>query len=199
MVFNLLKSLSNDELNLIKYINIKKNEILFEEDSICNNIGIVIIGRLSINSYSYNGKEIIYSLIDENELFGHNLLFSSSPLYKGNVIALKDSKIALISKDSLIYLLQNNKSFLYQYLEILNNNAKSLNSKLKLLSFDNAIDRLLYFLYQNNNEITVNSITELANRLFLRRESLSRCISRLKKENIINVTTINNLISIKKV
>ena len=199
MVFNLLKSLSNDELNLIKYINIKKNEILFEEDSICNNIGIVIIGRLSINSYSYNGKEIIYSLIDENELFGHNLLFSSSPLYKGNVIALKDSKIALISKDSLIYLLQNNKSFLYQYLEILNNNAKSLNSKLKLLSFDNAIDRLLYFLYQNNNEITVNSITELANRLFLRRESLSRCISRLKKENIINVNTINNLISIKKV
>ena len=199
MVFNILKSLSNDESNLIKYINIKKNEILFEEDSICNNIGIVIDGRLSINSYSYNGKEIIYSLIDENELFGHNLLFSSSPLYKGNVIALKDSKIALISKDSLIYLLQNNKSFLYQYLEILNNNAKSLNSKLKLLSFDNAIDRLLYFLYQNNNEITINSITELANRLFLRRESLSRCISRLKKENIINVTTINNSISIKKV
>ena len=172
---------------------------MFEEDSICNNIGIVIDGRLSINSYSYNGKEIIYSLIDENELFGHNLLFSSSPLYKGNVIALKDSKIALISKDSLIYLLQNNKSFLYQYLEILNNNAKSLNSKLKLLSFDNAIDRLLYFLYQNNNEITINSITELANRLFLRRESLSRCISRLKKENIINVNTINNSISIKKV
>lgn len=199
MVFNILKSLYNDESNLIKYINIKKNEILFEEDSICNNIGIVIDGRLSINSYSYNGKEIIYSLIDENELFGHNLLFSSSPLYKGNVIALKDSKIALISKDSLIYLLQNNKSFLYQYLEILNNNAKSLNSKLKLLSFDNAIDRLLYFLYQNNNEITINSITELANRLFLRRESLSRCISRLKKENIINVTTINNSISIKKV
>lgn len=199
MVFNILKSLSNDESNLIKYINIKKNEILFEEDSICNNIGIVIDGRLSINSYSYNGKEIIYSLIDENELFGHNLLFSSSPIYKGNVIALKDSKIALISKDSLIYLLQNNKSFLYQYLEILNNNATSLNSKLKLLSFDNAIDRLLYFLYQNNNEITINSITELANRLFLRRESLSRCISRLKKENIINVTTINNSISIKKV
>ena len=199
MVFNILKSLSNDESNLIKYINIKKNEILFEEDSICNNIGTVIDGRLSINSYSYNGKEIIYSLIDENELCGHNLLFSSSPLYKGNVIALKDSKIALISKDSLIYLLQNNKSFLYQYLGILNNNAKSLNSKLKLLSFDNAIDRLLYFLYQNNNEITINSITELANRLFLRRESLSRCISRLKKENIINVTTINNSISIKKV
>ena len=68
MVFNILKSLSNDESNLIKYINIKKNETLFEEDSICNNIGIVIDGRLSINSYSYNGKEIIYSLIDENEL-----------------------------------------------------------------------------------------------------------------------------------
>ena len=199
MIFNLLKLLSKEELENIKYIEIKKNEILFEEDSTCYNIGIVIKGRLSINSYSYNGNEIIYSIIDENELFGHNLLFSSTPLYKGNVMALKDSKIALIDKDTLIFLLQSNKVFLNQYLEILNNNAKSLNSKLKLLSFDNAMDRLLYFLFQNNNDITINSITELANRLFLRRESLSRCISKLKKDNIIKVNTINNVLNIKKV
>ena len=78
---------------------------------------------VSINSYSYNGKEINYSIIEENQLFGHNLLFSSSPFYKGNVIASLDSKIALIYKDDLIYLMQNNNKFLSSYLLILNNSC----------------------------------------------------------------------------
>lgn len=196
MLYNLLSTLNESEICRVKYLNINKNKILFEEDSLCNCIGIVIKGKLSITSYSYYGKEITYSIIEENQLFGHNLLFSSSPYYKGNVIALSDSKIALINKDELIYLMQNNKEFLKVYLQILNNNTKNLNEKVKLLSFDSAIDRVLYYLYQNNNLIYYQSITELAKKLFLRRETLSRTLSNLVKDNIIEIN--NNTINKKQ-
>lgn len=196
MLYNLLSTLNESEICRVKYLNINKNKILFEEDSLCNSIGIVIKGKLSITSYSYYGKEITYSIIEENQLFGHNLLFSSSPNYKGNVIALSDSKIALIDKDELINLMQNNKEFLKIYLQILNNNTKNLNEKVKLLSLDSAIDRVLYYLYQNNNLIYYQSITELAKKLFLRRETLSRTLSNLVKDNIIEIN--NNTINKKQ-
>lgn len=196
MLYNLLSILKEFEKSKIKYLDINKNKILFEEDSLCDCIGIVIKGKLSITSYSYYGKEITYSIIEENQIFGNNLLFSTSPYYKGNVIALSDSKIALIYKEDLIYLMQNNTEFLNLYLQILNNNTKNLNLKIKILSFENANDRVLYYLYQNNNSINYQSITELAKKLFLRRETLSRSLSNLVKDNIIEIK--NNTINKKQ-
>lgn len=196
MLYNLLSILKEFEKLKVKYLDINKNKILFEEDSLCDCIGIVIKGKLSITSYSYYGKEITYSIIEENQIFGNNLLFSTSPYYKGNVIALLDSKIALIYKEDLIYLMQNNTEFLNLYLQILNNNTKNLNLKIKILSFENANDRLLYYLYQNNNSINYQSITELAKKLFLRRETLSRTLSNLVKDNIIEIK--NNTINKKQ-
>ena len=196
MLYNLLSILKEFEKSKIKYLDINKNKILFEEDSLCDCIGIVFKGKLSITSYSYYGKEITYSIIEENQIFGNNLLFSTSPYYKGNVIALSDSKIALIYKEDLIYLMQNNTEFLNLYLQILNNNTKNLNLKIKILSFENANDRLLYYLYQNNNSINYQSITELAKKLFLRRETLSRTLSNLVKDNIIEIK--NNTINKKQ-
>lgn len=193
MIINLLSTLNDEEIKKVKYISINKNNILFQEDSLCNCIGIVIKGKLTINSYSYNGKEINYSIIEGNQLFGHNLLFSSSPFYKGNVIASLDSKIALIYKDDLIYLMQNNNKFLSSYLLILNNNTKSLNFKVKLLSIENATDRFLYYLHEYNNVIEFKSVTELAKRFFLRRETLSRVLSKLTKDNVIKIN-LNKII-----
>ena len=196
MLYNLLSILKEFEKSKIKYLDINKNKILFEEDSLCDCIGIVIKGKLSITSYSYYGKEITYSIIEENQIFGNNLLFCTSPYYKGYVIALSDSKIALIYKKDLIYLIQNNTEFLNLYLQILNNNTKNLNLKIKILSFENANDRVLYYLYQNNNSINYQSITELAKKLFLRRETLSRTLSNLVKDNIIEIK--NNTINKKQ-
>lgn len=183
---NILNLLSKEEENYIKYIQIKKGEILFKEDEVCKYYSLLIKGHLSISSFSYNGKEIVYNTIRENEAFGNNLLFSVEPRYRGDVIALENSTIALINKNDLLTIFHNNQSFLEEYLKMTSEFSKRMNAKIKLLSIDSAEERFLYFLYLNNKKIKYKSISALAKELNLERETLSRLVSRLYKSGKID-------------
>lgn len=182
MIFDLL---TQKEKEMCQIINLKKDEIIFYEGDTCHEVGIVLLGVIAISSYSYQGIEMVYNTILPPHLFGNNLIFSSDPLYKGNVISKTNSKIVLIKKEILISLLQNNESFLLEYLKEQSNFGKTLNNKIKILSFYHARDRFLYYLSSHDNHIKYLSITSLASELALSREALSRLISELIKENII--------------
>ena len=99
---NILELLNNVEKNKLTYKKLLKDEILFHEGDKCNSVGILISGELIISSYTFNGHEIVFNDIKENDIFGNNLIFSSYPFYKGNLIAKKDSLIAFINESLLI-------------------------------------------------------------------------------------------------
>lgn len=179
----IINLLNENEQKLIKYKHLKKDEVLYYEADLCSYVGIVIEGNIKIVSYLNDGKEIIYNTIKENNMFGNNLIFSSNPYYKGNIISTTDTKVALIYKDDLLSILSSNVEFLKEYLKIHSNFSKELNSKIKLLSISNAIERFYYYLHENNNIIYVKSITQLATNLCLQRETVSKLISKLIKEN----------------
>ena len=181
----IIDTLTLEERKLTKLVSLKKDEILFHEDEYCECIGIVKEGYLSISSYSYHGNEIVYNHLPTGGVFGNNLVFSTDPRYKGDVISKTHSKVLLINKNNLIKILQTNKEFLTKYLEIQSEFGKSLNTKIKLLSFDSAEERFLYYLYINNNKIEYTTITSLAESLSLKRETLSRLISKLISQNIL--------------
>lgn len=183
---NILSYLTKEENFLIINRKCRKDEILFHEDDLCDSIGVVIEGRIDIVSYSFSGKEILYNSLRKNEIFGNNLVFSDNPKYRGNIIAKEDALVAIIKRDSLIKILQNNQQFLLEYLKIQSNFGKSLNSKIKLLSFNNALDRFEYFIYINNNRIHYKNVADLARTLFMERETLSRLLSTLEKEGVIH-------------
>lgn len=163
----------------------KANEILFYENDICNSLGIVLEGEIKIASMTFKGNEVIYNSLTKGRMFGNNLIFSNDNKYRGDVKTTKNSKVALIDKDNLVLILMNNKTFLEEYLAIQSEFTKSLNTKIKLLTFDNAKERLLYYLFINDNRIIYKNVTSLAKQLYLSREATSRLLSLLEKENII--------------
>ena len=180
---NILDTLTAEQKELVRYRRLQKNEVLCRENDICGYVGIVVKGKLSIVSYLSDGKEVIYNEPGEDDMFGNNLIFSSSPYYKGDVTASVESEIAIIYKDDLTYLLQNNKDFLVSYMAIQSDFAKDLNDRIKLLAIDSAEERLLFLLHKNDNLIRYDSITSLARSLFIERETLSRLLSRMEKDN----------------
>ena len=194
---NLIETLTEQEKRAIKYVELAKDQILFFEGDLCECIGIVIQGELNIISYAYNGNEIVFNHLLPYMMFGNNLLFSSEPYYKGSVIAKKTAKIALIYKKDVIYLLKNNQNFLIDFLHYQSDFSKELNNKIKLLSMDSAEERFMFFLQSNGGKINFQSITDLAGKLSLQRETLSRLISKLIKRNIIykknNTIFLNNI------
>lgn len=182
---NIIKLLDDKQKKVLLHLWINKGDVLFRENDICNDIGIVIEGEISIVSYLADGSEVIYNVIRNDEIFGNNLIFSSQPFYKGDIIASKDTQLVLIKKDDLIEIMHTNKQFMIEFIRIQSNTGKALNNRIRLLSMKSAEDRLLYHLHEHNNIITYSSISSLARELFLERETVSRLISKLEKNKII--------------
>ena len=162
-------------------------ELIFSENESCNKVGIVIKGEISIKSYFSNGQEVTYNVIKSGQMFGNNLIFSSKPAYRGDVIADTDSEIYFVNKENLLLIMKEDDEFLMKYLAMQSDFSKTLNLKIKLLTISSANDRLLYYLTFNNNKISYKTITKLANELYLTRESLSRTIKYLKDKKIIKI------------
>lgn len=185
---NILEKLNKSEIEKTQIKKLTKGEILYSEGDVCENIGIIKSGHLQIVSYLEDGKEIIYNDLDKNKIFGNNLIFSSNPFYRGDIIAKQDTEVCLISKKVLLELFKENQDFLVAYLEEQSNFGKQLNLQIKLLTFNNVKDRVLYYLNINKNTIKYKSITDLANKLFLSRESVSRELHKLANEKIIKIS-----------
>ena len=180
-------SLISRNKDLFEIKRFKAGETLFIENDVCNSVGIVKSGEISIKSYFSNGKEVTYNVLSEGQMFGNNLIFSSKPQYRGDVIATKESEIFFIKKDNLIKLLKSDDEFLIAYLSQQSDFSKTLNLKIKLLTIPSAEDRFIYYLTFNKNKISYKSITKLANELYLTRESLSRTIKKLREKKTILV------------
>ena len=160
----------------------KPQETIFLENDTCISVGIVKSGEISIKSYFADGKEVTYNVLEEGQMFGNNLVFSSTPRYRGDVISQKQSEIWFISRENLLKLLKQDDDLLVLYLTQQSDFSKNLNFKIKLLTISGAEDRLTYYLTFNKGKITYKSITKLANHLYLTRESLSRTITKMVKE-----------------
>lgn len=177
--------LSQEELSLWRKVILPKEAILFKEGETCSEVGLVKDGQLVISSYSYGGKEIVYNLIGPGSMFGNNLLYADDKRYKGNVLAKKKTTLYLIRKSSLMKLLAENQRFLELFLSTASNKVKSLNERVRLLSFQTLEERLMFLIHENQGNLHFDSVTSLARELGAERETLSRLISRLEKEKVI--------------
>lgn len=183
---NILNLLNQKEKEKISYLNLKQNQILFHEGEECKSIFIIIEGQITILNYSLNGNEEIISILNKNDVFANALIFSNNNHYLGEIIATKPTKLAIINKNELISLLQNNKSFLECYINLIAEKTIKFTIKTKLLSHKNIRSRIIYYLEINNYSIKKN-ISFLAKELVLPRPSVSREISKMINEDIIYI------------
>lgn len=185
MKIPLLQVLNKKEHKLVNGYQVAKNSVIAHEGDTCESIGVIVSGKVDIVSYSFQGKELILNSLKVGEIFGNNLIFSSEPVFKGDVIAKEKCVIAFINKENLLFLLQNNKDFLELYLKAQSDFGKSLNARIQLLSFTNAEERLQYFASKNDNVIIFKNVTSLAAQIGIQRETLSRLLTSLVKRHLI--------------
>lgn len=161
----------------------RKDEILFHEGDACRSIFVVKNGSIAIRSYTLQGNEVVYNRIQTGEMFGNNLVFDDDNLFRGDVVALEDSLIFVLSRDLFVELLQSNKTFLELYLSMQSKIMKMRQQTIKLLSLKNAEERFLFYLQSQHGKIRFKNVSELAKHLQVERETLSRLISRLEKRH----------------
>lgn len=168
-----------------------KNAFVSYENDVCDKIGYIVAGSLQLVHFTPNGEEKILAELKTGDLFGDFLINSEYPFYPGNLVCLEETNICFLDKSSLSKLLVSNDSFRNLYLKQLSDKALQLNQHNKILLQRNLKDKILLYI---NNRITtdksfvirINNKQTLANYLNVTRQSLSREMKLMKKENLID-------------
>jgi CRP-like cAMP-binding protein len=189
------------EKRIGNYKTFNKNEIIFHENDVCEHIGIVVDGSVSIKNIFSNGNEILIKRIKEEETFGEHLIFSSYNRYPASIISDNDNaKILFISKNSLIKLLNTDVELLYQFINHLSDYSIQLNNRLKTLSKRSIREKITYYIYlntiaKNSYNFKITILEDIASTINCDRVSFSREFNKLIKEGIIeyNKKTISVL------
>lgn len=197
---NLIQVLGEEERKKIKYLKYDKGEIIHFEGSLCNSIDIIEKGEIIMSNLDIDGKEEIFNYLQAPQIYGNNLIFATNKKYIGDILANSNVALFRIYENDLYDMISNNKEFLRLYLNIIADKSLTLSKKLRVMSIQNVRKRLLLFLdmktKEGNGTFHLKSITNLAKELSLPRETLSRALNRLIKEE--KVTYTNKQLKINK-
>jgi len=197
----LFADLSNEEVELIEGIIVKKNfvkdQIVLLEEEAANCMYIVYAGKVRVVKQSTEGREQILTIHKKNECFGELSLLDgkTSP---ATVIAHEDAVIGLLSKNDFEQLLLDHEVIRNKIIALLCTSLRESWTMIKILSFDNAEQRILaaldrmqqlYGLVDGRGVIVNVRLThqQIANFASVTRETVTRVLKRLENDAVIQI------------
>ena len=179
---------------LLKYANriidFERGEVLFSEGEECTGVGLIIKGEIKISIVTDSDHEEAISFIKQDEMFGNNLVFSSSPFYLGDVIGEKKGQMAFFKKEEIIKILQIDQIILTYFLRQISDKAIAIKLQNKMLAHKNIRDRIMFYLLQEakrqkSKSVFIKNYTTLAIILSLPRPSLARELTKMDQDGLI--------------
>jgi CRP/FNR family transcriptional regulator len=197
----LFSDLSSEEIEQLDSIIIKKvfvkDQIVLLEEETSNYMYIVYVGKVRVVKQSIEGREHILTIHKKNDFFGEMSLLDgkTSP---ATVVAHEDAVIGLLSKSDFEQHVLGHELIRKKIIELLCTNLRESWAMIKILSFDNAEQRILaaldrmqevYGLSDDRGVIVNVKLThqQIANYASVTRETVTRVLTRLKNEAIIQI------------
>lgn len=195
---NLLKDIEKEQIALyfekqqFKFITYMKGTVVHLENDSCKNLEIILFGKVVVERLDESGGILTVAEFNENDILGGNLLFSNKPYYPMTITTKQETIILEIAKDVVFDLCGNNIAFLKTFLEYISDHTTMLSFKIKQHINKTIRESLLIFLEhevkkQSTNRIRLNMTKkELADKIGVQRTSLSRELSKMKKDGLID-------------
>ncbi|MBC8486708.1 MAG: Crp/Fnr family transcriptional regulator [Bacteroidetes bacterium] len=185
----------------LEFINQNKTQILYRKgENICKHgafasyVLYISDGLVRLYLENPNNKNINLKILKTSEFIGLSSIYGDN-IYNYSTVALKDSVICLIEKDSFRKLLADNGHFASEIIKWYCENEKQLFNKIQNLGnkqmHGRLADALLYLCNQDllNEQIFSHlSRKDIAGFAGLSTESTVRLLTELKNENIIDIT-----------
>lgn len=178
-------------------VEYKDNQIIFNKDDTIKKFGIVIEGQLNLVSQKYNGTRVIVTTLEQNDLFGEALAFSSYKETPYDLVSFGNSKVLIIPYGIFFNMCREvcvfHRTLISNMLTILADKIVVLNNKMHILNAETLKGRIAVYLlslYKKTNTAIFDmpmKRQELADFLNVKRPSLSRELSSMQQDNIIEV------------
>lgn len=183
-----MEKIKNIFLNYGKTVHYKNNDIVFNEQDICERVGYIVKGKIKISTFTESEGEITFNFLEDGEIFGDLLVFSSFPNFPGIAECLENTTICYLHKNKILELFHHDNLFLTSFLTLITNKGVILKQKNKLFAHKNIEERLTYYLNHMAKKVSLNkvyfkSVTDIAHILSIPRPSLSRVLHKMESEN----------------
>lgn len=183
-----------EKIHLKKY---KKSEILFWKGDLGDALYIIKKGKIKITELFENGREKILTIFTDGDFLGEMAIIDGEKR-SASAEAIEESEVYVLYKKDFLEILQSNFVITMEILQILSKRVRYLNKEIRILTFGDVYERFMELLIdlsnkygkKENNRIVINiNLThmELANMIGVTRETVTRIIGKLKKENIIAI------------
>lgn len=180
-----------------RIIDISKGSYLFQEGQTAKEMYILLSGKVQISKMNAEGNELSLRLCKENDIVGELTLFTPDPIYIFNAKVIETGKVAVLNIQELQDALLKNNKLALEFLKWMNDHIRKTTTKFRDLVLNGKKGALYSTLIRLSNSYGVklnNGILidvpltnqELANFCGTARESVSRMLANLKKQNIIS-------------
>ncbi|KZL91531.1 Crp/Fnr family transcriptional regulator [Clostridium magnum] len=194
---SLFKSFAKEELikvfdtckhNIKKY---EKDHVIHLENYICDNIDIILEGKVSVQKIDENGSVLTINVFSDRDILGENLIFSSRSYYPMTITSMSDVTILHIQKESILDLCEKNPVFMLNLITAISDKTIILTDKINSITLKTIrqciIDFLKYeYQIQKSDVIKLGiSKKDLAERLGIQRTSLSRELNKMREDGLL--------------
>lgn len=184
---------SKANIQMKKY---RKNEFVFRETQKPTKLFLLVDGYISVYRDTMSGKVLpIADIVDSGDIFGEVYLYMQKPRYDLNAIAKRESLVMTL--DSQIFNLPENEVHLAYYkitknlLTMFARKAFTLNTKIQVLNSGSLRQRIVRYITNCEEVGGIVKMTltreEMADFLNTTRPSLSRELSNMQKEGLIEI------------
>lgn len=174
----------------------KRNDYIAVEGSSFDSIGILLYGEATVSKENASGNRVIISTLKPGSMFGEMFVFSGQTLWLSTIQAQKNSAVIFLQRDKIIGECGNvcpwHKKLIWNLLKIISDRAIMLNKKVEYLTIKSIKGKIAAFLFEQYSTFGSSTFVipmkrkEMAEFLNVSRPSLSREMSRMRDEGIID-------------
>ncbi|ACR79858.1 Crp/Fnr family transcriptional regulator [Kosmotoga olearia] len=180
-----------------RVVKVNENKILYSPDEVCEQVSVILKGKLRVSKLFPSGKEQILKYLQEGDTFGETLVFLKVQ-YPAYIIADTTAKILEIP-EKVIFKLFDNKTFLVSYLESVSKKMLNLSNIIEMLSLKSIKQRVAKYLidlYYSQGSSVINlkkTKKQIAQDIGSVREVVSRAFGDLEKAGMIKLLDKNRV------
>jgi CRP/FNR family transcriptional regulator, cyclic AMP receptor protein len=207
--FMLFRDLNEQEIEKIVQISLsrtwKKNSYIFLQGEPLDNVYFIDDGRVKIYKSDVNGREQIVSILKKGEMFPHVGFFRKGS-YPANAEVLEKATLVVVPIAKFESVLIENPELCIKVFNVLGEKIVDLQNRLEEQILNNTYEQIIKLLIrlgekhgtknEDGNVVLKNEFTnkDLANMIGTTRETVSRTLTKMKKEELIEMDEEGNMI-----
>ena len=179
-------------------LEVSEKAIIFEKGEPGSEMFAILNGRVKISTFSEDGKEVIFAILESGDFFGETTLLDGLPR-SATCTAIEDSQMIAIERRHFIPFLEQNQTLAIHLLSLLSQRLRGADEQMEGITFFSLTARLarkLLSLAAEHGDVVDTKIViamnisqhELANMIFVSRESVNKQLSQWVKEGLISLS-----------